>query len=271
MRDQAILEVLTFEKSANFLRDDLTRSFAVSRRNKNSFMRIVPGSDDSVSAKERAVISLRTFVQTVQFSTIAWLVVCGIDPSKLPGHADGTAMNYANFNRNAALESKRLDQLLGKKQTFDANTGIATQEAVMTEEQHKRLSQVLLAWQAKCGLAGPSAPEECQPWHEFINAVAGLSLRPLLLDQKMHDYFSMHRLFNADAVRGAVVRSTRLGELSTPYDLRNSQLGALLYVQSSAAKGLFATMGEAAERVLSRQVGISLSTTERGGNGDTYL
>ncbi len=266
LRDRAILEVLNFAKAHNFLRDGLTKSFDDSKRGVYSFLRIVPGSDDELSSIERAIVAIRTAFQLNMFNTIVMLMTYGIDPSRIPGRATNP-LAYENYNANAGLESLDLDPILKKRPNYaggDRESGkLLPPVEDMSAEEAKQFSNGLLYWSAKIGLAGYSLEEHNRPWYNFINLVLGLTFRPLLLDPKMNNYFSLARFFTEDARRGAVVRRARVGDISNAYDLRNP-VGSSLFVQTSAMNDMFATAGYVSEKQHGRVVGTSLSTTGPG-------
>jgi hypothetical protein len=84
-RDRAILYVQTYDHIHNYLHHGITRSFDDTKRGAYSFLRLLPGADDTVSSVDRAVIAMRNAFQLHSFHTIAVMLAYQLNPAVIPG------------------------------------------------------------------------------------------------------------------------------------------------------------------------------------------
>jgi len=267
LRTRAIVEVLNYEKSHNFLRAALTKSFETNRSSTYSFLRTVPGADDTLSSADRAVIAIRSALQLHSWNTIAVMLIYGLDPSRVPGGGTGS-LEPANYNANIGLEQLDFNDGVLKKVPVDRGNGANDSPAiVMSDSETIKLGNKLKYWAGKWGLLGRSAPEHVRPFQNLIDVTLGLTLRPLLNVREMQNYFSLTRLFPSQMVQGSTVRSAN--GVTTNFRL-DHEVGSLLYAQNAFARDLFAVVGSAVEHQMNRVMCTSLSMTPPGRWGDTW-
>jgi hypothetical protein len=273
MRDRAIIEVLSFEKAHHFLREALTLSFDTTPEkaaSHYSFTRLVPGADDHLGGVDRSIIALRNFLQLHSFHTIAVMLAYGLSPDRVPGEGV-QPFDPSNYNANPGLEALDLTKILKKVVPARGDDGRVDVSALrdMSSNELDVFSNKLLYWAGKFGLLGSSVPEYIKPAMHLVNQTIGLTMRPWLLNQAVHDYFSILRFFPDSKKQGVSVRSRNPNDLSRSYNLR-VQVGALAHCQSSLAKDFSASIGYAIEKRQARVMFTSLNLTAPGDFGDTY-
>jgi hypothetical protein len=249
-RNEAILEVLTFEKSHDFLKDGLTKSFRMDPNEdarKWSFTKLLPASDEALGSIERGVISLRAAFTLHTLNVISWLRLQGFMPTT------GEAVPVA---RTFDLASFRDPSQLAKEQT-NLNQLLAAQH-----DGKMSLGNEIKWWAAKLGLLGPATPAGFEPWDDLVDVPLGMTLYPLINAPNLQKFFSLGRFFHEDQLADSRA-DTRIGSgtnLVRSFNMQ-SHTGSLLYAQRSYGKDVFATINFAYERQRSRVVFTAMELT----------
>lgn len=196
-REAPIIEPMSYSDVHLFLQAEITKSFANMARDDYSWHKLQPGSNEYVDRERFAAIALRTLLQFNSFCTLAaFSAYTGVDlPTPGNGRVSTIGDTTGLFNANTVVERQSFPVVTQMRPSVDASGVLVPGAAPLTETQLLERGRRLEFWAAKLGCAPAAKGPAGQEATNLINAILGMTLRPLLMNKGLSNGTDILRLF----------------------------------------------------------------------------